>query len=248
MEYFLHTEEVIPEGLGFKSFDATHLLWLAATVVVIVLAALHYRRLDEKGRSLWCKVVAVLLVADELFKHVCLIIGGNFMVKYLPLHLCSINLFLIAYHAWKPNRSLGAYLYAVCIPGALAATLCPTWTALPVLNFMHLHSTTVHILLLMYPIVLTAGGDIKPRAKDIPKCLLVLVCLAAVALAANLLLDTNFFFLMESGGTNNPLYLFEVLLGDHRLGFPILVAAVLAVMFIPIEVYHKLKQKKAAVQ
>ena len=72
--------------------------------------------------------------------------------------------------------------------------------------------------------------------------------LAAVALAANLLLDTNFFFLMESGGTNNPLYLFEVLLGDHRLGFPILVAAVLAVMFIPIEVYHKLKQKKAAVQ
>ena len=243
MEYFLHTEEVIPDGLGFKSFGPIHLLWLAATVVIILLAALHYRRLDEQGRIKWRKVVAVLLVADELFKHVCLIIGGNFMVKYLPLHLCSINLFLIVYHAWRPNKNLGVYLYAVCIPGALAAILCPTWTMLPVLNFMHLHSTTVHILLLMYPIVLTAGGDIRPRAKDIPRCLLILVCLAAVALIANLLLDTNFFFLMEAGGENNPLYLFEVLLGDHRIGFPILVAAVLAVMFIPVEVYHKLKKK-----
>lgn len=226
----------------------THLIWLAVTAIVIVLAALHYRRLDDKGRSLWRKVVAMLLVADELFKHICLIIGGNFLVKYLPLHLCSINLFLIVYHAWKPNRSLGAYLYAVCIPGALAAKLCPTWTDLPVMNFMHLHSATVHILLLMYPIVLTAGGDIKPRAKDIPKCLLVLVSLAAVALAANLLMDTNFFFLMNSGGTNNPLYLFEVLLGDHRFGFPILVAAILTVMFTPIEVYHKLKEKKISVK
>jgi len=248
MEYFLYTGEIIPEGLGFKSFGVTHLIWLAVTAIVIVLAALHYRRLDDNGRSLWRKVVAMLLVADELFKHICLIIGGNFLVKYLPLHLCSINLFLIVYHAWKPNRSLGAYLYAVCIPGALAATLCPTWTDLPVLNFMHLHSATVHILLLMYPIVLTAGGDIKPRAKDIPKCLLVLVSLAAVALAANLLMDTNFFFLMNSGGTNNPLYLFEVLLGDHRFGFPILVAAILTVMFTPIEVYHKLKEKKISVK
>lgn len=244
MEYFLHTEEVIPDGLGFKSFDLTHLLWLLVTVLLIVLAALHYRRLDENGRGKWRKVVAILLIADELFKQICLIIGGNFLVKYLPLHLCSINIFLIAYHAWKPNMQLGSYLYAVCIPGALAAILCPTWTQLPVLNFMHLHSTTVHILLLMYPVVLTAGGDIKPRAKQIPKCLLVLAFLAAVALCANLLLDTNFFFLMEAGGENNPLYLFELLLGDHRFGFPILIAAVLAVMFIPVEVYHKLKKDK----
>lgn len=242
MKYFLLTEEVIPDGMGFRSFDLTHLMWLAVTVVLIVLAALQYRRLDEKGRDKWRKVVAILLIADELFKQVCLIIGGNFLVKYLPLHLCSINLFLIAYHAWKPNKMLGSYLYAVCIPGALAAILCPTWTQLPVLNFMHLHSTTVHILLLMYPVVLTVGGDIKPRAKQIPKCLLILACLAAVALVANLLLDTNFFFLMGAGGKNNPLYLFELLLGDHRFGFPILIAAVLAVMFIPVEFYHKLKR------
>lgn len=242
MEFFLDTSEVIPDGLGFKSFDLTHLVWLAFMVVTIVLSSLHYRRLDEKGRDRWRKVVAVLLIADELFKQICLIIGGNFLVKYLPLHLCSINLFLIAYHAWKPNKMLGGYLYAVCIPGALAAILCPTWTDLPVLNFMHLHSTTVHILLLMYPVVLTTGGDIRPRANQIPKCLVVLACLAAVALVANLLLDTNFFFLMEAGGKNNPLYLFEQLLGDHRFGFPILIAAVLTVMFVPVEVYHKLKK------
>ncbi len=246
MEYFLHTVETIPEGLGFSGFGPIHLGWLAAAVVTVLLACLHYRRLNENGRGKWRKAVAIALVANEIFKDVCLVIGGNFMVSYLPFHLCSVNIFVITWHAWKPSKQLGAFLYTICIPGALAALLFPTWTALPVLNFMHLHSSTVHILLLMYPVVLTVCGDIRPRAKQIPKCLLILVAIAAVALVINLLLDTNFFFLMEAGGTNNPLYLFEVLMGDHRFGFLIIIAAVLTVMFLPVELYHKLKAKQKA--
>lgn len=244
MEYFLHTVETIPEGLGFSNFDVIHLAWLCITVISILLACLHYCRLREQGREVWRKAIALALVANEIFKDVCLVIGGNFMVGYLPFHLCSVNIFMITWHAWKPSKQLGAFLYTICIPGALAALLFPSWTALPLWNFMHLHSTTVHILLLMYPVVLTICGDIRPRAKQIPQCLLILVVIAAVALVINLLLDTNFFFLMEAGGTNNPLYLSEVLLGDHRFGFPILIAAVLAVMFLPVEIYHKLKSKQ----
>ena len=244
MGYFLHTVETIPQGLGFSNFDGTHLVWLTVTVVIVILGCLHYRRLSECGREKWRKTVAVLLVANEIFKDVCLVIGGNFLAGYLPFHLCSVNIFMITWHAWKPSKQLGAFLYTICIPGALAALLFPTWTALPVWNFMHLHSTTVHIMLLMYPVVLTVCGDIRPRAKQIPQCMLILLGIAAVALVINLLLDTNFFFLMEAGGTNNPLYLFEVLLGDHRFGFPILIAAVLAVMFLPVELYHKLKVKQ----
>ena len=246
MEYFLHTVETIPEGKGFSGFGGIHLAWLAATIVTVMLACLHYHRLSERGREKWRKIVAILLVANEVFKDVCLVIGGNFLVSYLPFHLCSVNIFMITWHAWKPSKQLGAFLYTICIPGALAALLFPTWTALPVWNFMHLHSTTVHIMLLMYPVVLTFCGDIRPRAKQIPQCLLILVGVAAMALVINLLLDTNFFFLMEAGGTNNPLYLFEVLLGDHRFGFPILIAAVLAVMYLPVEIYHKLKTKQKA--
>lgn len=244
MQHFLDTVETIEEGLGFSLFDGTHLTWLALGTAVIIANCILYRKLDGAGQARWRKIIALLIVVDEIFKMVMLTIGGNYMVKYLPLHLCSINIFLIAFHAVRPNDTLGSFLYTVCIPGAMAALLFPTWTTLPVLNFMHLHSTTIHILLVMYPMVLAVNGQVKIEAKMIPKCLLVLAGLAVVALTANLIFDTNFMFLMEAE-TGNPLAFFEQLWGNHLLGFPILIAAVLVVMYCPVIFCRKLKKKTA---
>ena len=242
MQYFLDTTGTIPSGVGWAHFDTTHFVWLAVAALTIALNCLLYRRLDEKGKSRWKKTVALLIVADEIFKMVMLTIGGRYEVDYLPLHLCSINIFLIAFHAWKPNRIVSGFLYTVCIPGAIAALLFPTWTRLPVMNFMHLHSFTVHILLTMYPVVLSICGETKPQARELPKYLALLAGLALVALAFNLVLDTNFMFLMyaEKG---NPLYIFEQLWGSHLLGFPVLITAVLIVMYVPMGIYRKLKKK-----
>lgn len=242
MQYFLDTTETIPSGVGWTHYDGTHFAWLAIAAGIIALNCLLYRRLDEKGRTRWKKIVALLIVADELFKMVMLTIGERYEVDYLPLHLCSINIFLIAFHAWCPNRTVGGFLYTVCIPGAIAAMLFPTWTSLPVGNFMHLHSFTVHILLIMYPMVLALTGETKPQARELPKYLALLAGLGLIALIANLLLDTNFMFLMYAG-EGNPLLVFENLWGSHLLGFPVLITAVLIVMYVPMGIYRKLKKK-----
>ena len=242
----MDTSETIPDGVGFAHFDGIHLTWLAVASVVMAANALWYRKLGELGRSRWNKTVAVLLLGNELFKMIMLFIGNRYTPSYLPLHLCSINIFLIAVHAWHPTEMLSNFLYTVCIPGTVAALLFPSWTKLPVLNFMHLHSTTVHIELLMYPLVLAVNGVLKPSAKGIPKCLLLLVGLAAVALVVNLILDTNFMFLMEAE-PGNPLYLFEQAFGNHLIGFPILIAAVLVVMYVPMELHRRYKKKTAVV-
>ena len=241
MEYFWYNSGTIPKGLGFSHFDGLHLAWLLGGAAVIVLCCVCYRRMDEKQRGWFRKAIALLLIADELWKDIPNIVLGTFEMGYLPFHLCSINLLLIAWHAWRPNRTLSAFLYTVCIPGALAALLFPTWTKLPAMNFMLIHSFSVHILLALYPIVLTAGGDIQPRFRDVPRCLGLLVVLACVALVLNLMWDTNFMFLM-SAGKGNPLYLFEEAWGCHLLGFPVLIAAIVTVMYAPIEIYHKLKK------
>ena len=175
-------------------------------------------------------VYAGLLILDELIKIVGLSAFGNYDVSYLPLHLCSINIILIAVHVFKPSKALDNFLYSICIPGALAALLFPTWTKLPFLNFMHLHSFTVHILLATYPIMLTFAKDIRPSAKDLPKSLLLLMGMALPIYVVNLLCDTNFMFLM-SASKGNPLYWFETAWGSHLLGFPVIMAGVLFVMY-----------------
>lgn len=244
MKYFMDTADTIVEGVGFSLFSATHLAWLAFGAMLITLNCLCYRKMDAAGRSRWQKAMAVLLIANELFKHTMLLIGQRFTPSYLPLHLCSINIFLITLHAWKPSEMLSNFLYTVCIPGAMAALLFPSWTDLPVLNFMHLHSSIIHIQLVMYPMVLAINGVLKPSAKGIPKCLGLLALLGGVALVANLLLDTNFMFLMEAE-QGNPLYIFGQIFGSHLVGFPILISAVLLVMYVPMELYRRAKAKRS---
>lgn len=243
MEYFWYTSDTIPKGVGFSHFDGLHLSWLAVCVIICIVISLVYRKLNENSRRVFKKSVAFLLIADELFKLIPMLIMGVFDVKYLPFQLCSINLFVIARHAWKPNKQLDNFLYTVCIPGAAAALLFPTWTKLPALNYMSIHSFTVHILLVLYPVVLTAAGEIKPQLKEVPKSLLLLAALACVALALNLLWDTNFMFLMKAD-KGNPLYWFGQNWGSHLLGFPVLITAVIIVMHAPIVLYRKLKKQE----
>lgn len=243
MQYFLDTVETIADGVGFSHYDGLHLTWIGVGILLTVLNCIWYRHLSKKGKDWWKKIVAILIVADEVYKTVMLAIGNRFEVSYLPFHLCSINIFVIAIHAWKPSKLLNGFLYTVCIPGAIAALLFPTWTSLPLANFMHWHSFTVHILLAMYPIVLTAAGELSPSVKQLHKYLLLLVTMAIPIYGINLLLDTNFMFLM-SADPGNPLYLFEQMWGNHLLGFPVLIIAILIVMYVPLVIYRKIKGRE----
>ena len=108
---------------------------------------------------------------------------------------------------------------------------------------MHLHSFTVHILLALYPIVLAVNGELNLSVKNIPKCLLLLGGMAIPIYLLNLLMDTNFMFLM-SADEGNPLYLFEQMWGNHLLGFPVIIVGILIVMYAPIVIFGAIKNKK----
>lgn len=243
LEYFWYTSDNIPKGLGFAHYDSLHIGWLAACVGITFLNCLLYRKLGKRRRGTWRKFIAIALIADELFKLIPMLILGTFRVAYLPFQLCSINIFVIAWHAWKPSELTGNFLYTVCIPGALAALLFPTWTKLPAWNYMCIHSFTVHILLFMYPVVLTAGDDIRPSLRELPKSLLILAGFALVALVLNLLWDTNFMFLM-SASKGNPLYWFNQNWGSHLWGFPVIIAGVILVLYGPLELFRYLKTRR----
>ena len=240
MRYFLNTVETIEEGVGFNYFGATHLFWLTFFIIFAIGCCYIYKVSDKERRLKLRKLIALLIVSDEIFKIVMLLIGGNYSVKYIPLHLCSINIFIIAYHVYKPSKVLDNFLYAVCVPAALAALIAPTWIELPFMNFMHIHSFTIHILLATYPLMLVVGKDICPDIKQIPKCIIFTVIMAIPIYFLNLLWDTNFMFLMYAE-PGNPLYWFGENFGHHLLGVPVIEGAVLIVMYLP---FYLIKKEK----
>lgn len=249
MTHFFDTVETIPEGMGFDLFSISHLCWLAALGVFILISILHYRKLAPDKRDKMRKFYAASLLINELIKNLCLLACGTFLSKYLPFHLCSINIFVVALHAWKPSRAVSDYLYLVCIPASLFPLFTPTWTDLPHVNFMVWHSFTIHATLAAYPLMLTIGGDIRPKLKNIPRSLLVLFSLAPVALAANLILggDSNFMFLMYAE-PGTPLVFFEELMGHHLAGFFVLIPLILVIMMTPILLVDARQKRTAKTQ
>lgn len=151
------------------------------------------------------------------------------------------GLFAVLLLADEAFKQIGLQI-GVCIPAATAALLFPTWTSLPAANFMFWHSTSVHILLAAYPIMLFSGGDIRPSVRYMGKCFLLLLAMAVPIYCVNLLLDTNFMFLMYAPD-GNPLAWFRDHVGYHWIGFPVLLVAVFALMDVPIMLKKRKEDK-----
>ena len=239
---FFVTSDNIPEGVGFRAFGATHILWLLAGLLLWVAACFFYKKLSSDKRKIMLTVLGVYIFAQEMAKNLVLILLGEFSWGYLPFHLCGINILLIAFDVIKQTKAVRNFLYYFAIPGAALALLFPNWTEMPVWNFFHIHSFTIHILLVLYPLLLVTTGQVSTKLTDAFKGVLLLVAMAIPVYGLNLLWDTNFMFLMQPD-SGNPLELFEKLLGSHLWGFPILLPVVILVMYIPLLIVKHRKSR-----
>ena len=237
MSPFWYTIDTVHKLYGnsyqsFALFGPVHRFWLGLCLVLCVAGFLLFRRLGERGRRRVLLVLTVLLLADELLKDVSSLATGQFVWAFLPFHLCSINLFICVWYAIRPNRVAAEVLYALCLPGALAALLFPSWQALPIWNVMHFHSFTVHIMLVLFPVLLLAGG-FRPNPRRLPAVFGVLMLDTIAAALCNHFLGTNFMFLR--GEPDNPaLGAIQSFFGPaYILGLLLLVFAIWVVLYTP---------------
>ena len=242
---FFVTSENIPEGVGFQAFGTIHILWLLAGLLLCVAACIFYRKLPSSKQKTMLRVLGAYIFLQELAKDIVLLVLGEFSWGYLPFHLCGINILLIAFDTLKQTKPVRCFLYYFSIPGALLALLFPNWTEMPLWNFFHIHSFTIHILLVLYPLLLVSTGQVATDLRSALKGVALLVAMAIPVYGLNLLWGTNFMFLMEPD-SGNPLEFFEKLLGSHLWGFPILLPVVILVMYAPIFLIKKRKERSKA--
>jgi len=232
ISYFWETEYTLPpDAPGFSHFCLGHLLWLGGTVALCIGLWPAYRRWGMKGKLACRRVLAAMLVGDELFKYYIALRSGEFRPSYLPLHLCSINIFLIAADAIHPNRLLQEVLYAVCLPGAFLALIFPGWAYLPLFNALCIHSFTAHILLFLYPLLLISGG-FQPNFQEFARTLPAALVVVGLVACFNQMFGTNFMFLSRAG-EGNPLSWLEGFLGSpgYLLGIPVIAAVCWAILY-----------------
>ncbi|MBQ4313759.1 MAG: TIGR02206 family membrane protein [Clostridia bacterium] len=230
---------------GFKLYDSVHFIWLAAIVLACVVCCIVYKRASDKGKRVFGLVMGISIVALEVLKDAILLLTGDITVNHLPLHLCGLSIMIEFAHSIRPSKFAKELMYALCMPGALAALVFPNWTTTPICNFFHVHSFLIHALLVIYPIMIIAAGEHRPSVKRLPKCLGFLVAAGIPIYFLNKLIDTNFMFL-NWPSEGSPLVWFEGLFGNpgYLLGFPILIALVWLVLYTPFVIADVISAKK----
>ena len=174
------------------------------------------------------------LLADEAALLLGMACTGQWNWSYLPLHLCSINVFVCLYNTLTDRSWCKEELYALCIPGAALALLCPSWRDVPGwFTLINLHSVSIHALLVLYPVLLVAGGY-RPSVRRVPQVLAFLFGSALPIYFLNKPLHTNFYFLNNPYG-NVITSTFTAWFGEkfYILGFLPAIALALVLMYAP---------------
>lgn len=243
MEYFFCFDKDIPDGVGIANFGLEHIIWLLIAVICCTMLALRYKRARVQNRRKMRVFVGLALLVLEAGKVLALWLTGFYGLYYLPLHLCGIAIYLTLWHSLRGGDILGQMLYCVCMPGAAFALVFPDWLFYPALNYLSITSFLLHILLVAYPVMLLAGGELRPEPKRLPICFLILLVLAAAVYAFDLAFSTNYMFLLNPA-PDSPLEWFYRLWGGgwYVLGYIPLLAGVWLLLYLPLALFRRKKK------
>ncbi|MDR1000721.1 MAG: TIGR02206 family membrane protein [Clostridiales bacterium] len=224
-----------PPGSGFALYGKDHLFILAALLVGVVLMTMFYDRADKKGRLKMLRVTAWIILLSEIVRQVSfIVILGYYPLQELPLHLCGISIFINVAHATKPNKFTGEILYALGLPGTLAALAFCDWTNYPLMTYQCIQSFVAHALHAVFVIMQLKGGDIRPSLKKIWRPIIFLLVIVPPIYWFNTVFGTNFFFI-NAGSPGSPLEILIELMGDKLflIGYAGLLVVVWVVMYLP---------------
>ena len=247
MEYFWKQQDDIPAGMGYPLFGVAHILSVGITLFLAWVILLFIIRLEDRKQRGILKTIPVLMLGMEVFKDLFLISVHRFGIGYLPLHICSIGIFVFLLREWLPWRwakdVFGEIAFIIIMPASIAALMFADWTIYyPVLNFMNIYSYVWHGLLVLYPILLIKRRDISPSIRHIHYCLLLLCVVVPPIYAFDKSFGCNYFF-VNWPVPNSPLSWMASFMGvpGYLLGYAGLTIAVILILYLGVERKRKTK-------
>ena len=233
MSFF--TPEPLLEGrTGFDLFSLGHLSALALCLALVAWLCCTYQRADGEQRRRRRRGMGGAVLLCEGWRMGNFLIHGCLSVRYLPLHLCSLAVFMTFAHSRRGGENLGELLYCAGLPGALLALLFPNWGCYALWQFHSLLGFLSHALLVAYPLMLVLSGELRPSLRRLPGCLGHLCAIAGAVYVFNLLFDTNYMFLRRPS-PGSPLAWFAGWWGEpwYLLGYVPMLTLVWTLLYAP---------------
>lgn len=181
---------------SFALFGSSHLVAIGLIAAVSPLLPIAVRGLMPQLARPIGLLLALVLVSQELLQLVLLLQHHGVTPRMLPLHLCSLAVWLTAWVLISPSPRVFELVYFWAFGGTTQALLTPDLgrdfpSAEFVLFFLG------HGLVMVGAIYALIVYRLRPVPTSLIRVPLITLAVAALAFGVNLVSGTNFMYLME---------------------------------------------------
>lgn len=229
----------------FVLFGLQHWTGTGITIAIAVLLPLLLRwRASPQGQDTARKVLAACMFVDIfLGPAVRAGIYGMPLAEHLPLHLCGMTVTLGAFMLWTRSYRLYEVLYYWGTGGALVALMTPdVLQAFPhPVFFLFFLSHGLGFMAIMFA---TLVMGFRPRPRSLLIVMPVTAAYALLMYPVNLLLGSNYLFLLAKPAQPSPLDWFGPW-PSYLPGLVGMVACALLLLYVPFAVIDLVSARKS---
>jgi hypothetical integral membrane protein (TIGR02206 family) len=174
----------------------------------------------QKGvEPLFRHILAAIFIIREIYLYSYIISEDQFTLQdSLPLHLCRISYLFMIVFLLKPNFFIFEFLLMLGLAGALQSFITPELTH-GYSDFLIIDYYFSHGGIIFTPIYALFILNMRPRTGSWLRVFIFSNLLLASVFVINLLLDSNYIYLMQAPIVDNPMVLGPY--PTHLIGFEI---------------------------
>ncbi|MBN2149605.1 MAG: TIGR02206 family membrane protein [Anaerolineales bacterium] len=189
-------------GEPFILFGTAHLVALTIVALVNILIIAFRNKFTASQKIKFRYTLAVILVLNETAWHLWNYFTGQWTIQtMLPLHLCSVLVWLSAYMLLTRNYYIYEFSYFLGIAGALQALLTPDAGIYGFPHFRFNQTMLSHGMIVTAAIFMTFVEGLRPTWKSVLRVILISNIYMAVIFALNLLIGSNYLFIAHKPAT-----------------------------------------------
>ena len=181
-------------GPAFEFLGAAHLIAIAV-IILLNLWLTRFKNASEQTKSRIRWTLAIILWSNEIAWHVWNIAVGTWTIQtMLPLHLCSVLVWIGAFMLVTKNQTIYEFAYFMGIAGALQAVMTPDLGIYGFPHFRFFQTFISHGLIITAAIYMTVVEGFRPTWKSVLRVAIGINIYMVVVFLINTTIGSNYLF------------------------------------------------------
>lgn len=189
-------------GEPFRLFGAGHLIAMAV-LIVINLSFIWLRKSDnERIKDRVRYAIAIILLISESSWHIWNIATGQWSIqKHLPLHMCSVLIWLGIYMLFTKNYAIYEFVYFLGVGGALQAVITPEAGIYGFPHYRIFQTLTSHGTLVIAGVFMTVVVGFRPYWSSFKRIFMWTNIYMVMVTIINVLINSNYLYTLRKPDT-----------------------------------------------